>query len=125
MPLTQSSVHVATNFKGGDHNYHHNCISQISRYFVQQNCDGHQKISIGSLLFLFYHDGFQEVIREQCTHLRDARLSCKLFDIRTDSGILHYLYLYPARDIFHYLYLYSARDIFTISICICIRLAKC
>ena len=49
------------------------------------------------------------------TDNRDARISCELSVIQTDSGIFHYMYLY----------LYPARDIFTICICICIRPAKC
>ena len=44
---------------------------------------------------------------------RDARISCKLSVIRTDSGI------------FHYLYLYTTRDICIIFICSCNRPAKC
>ena len=40
----------------------------------------------------------------------DARISCLLSVIGRDSGIFHYLYLYPARDIF--------------TVCICIRPAK-
>ena len=48
---------------------------------------------------------------------RDARISFKVSAIRTDGGIFHCLYLYPARDIFticiYTMYLYLASKMLT------------